>query len=61
MTLSTENRPYLIMAQDLSRPEKPAERVDTADNEETAAYLMGEYQLAFGTGFQVTYLPDPNR
>ena len=32
---------------------KTSEVIDHADNEETADYLVGEYRLAFGAGWQV--------
>lgn len=31
------------------------ERVDTATGEDEAAYLMAEYQLAYGSEWTVTY------
>lgn len=43
---------YIILASYLRAP---PEKIDTAQDEETAKYLVEEYQLAYGGGWKITY------
>jgi len=53
MTLSEKPEKYVILMYD--KESKRRKRVDVAESEDSAAYLMAEYQLAFGNGSEITY------